>query len=178
MRFFPLILLLCFGCTVAKPVALRTAMSKAEPQSVNEPPPISIAVTNFNVSWPPSPDAGTLGYRLLWGPNKTGYADQYSGEMDFGIVTNATVTVPTGQRYYFAVVATNLVDLDSIPTDAISDPITVPLTFALYFPDPGNAIQSSRDTKRWAARAAVFNNGLYFVTETPGVRWEFYRVTQ
>jgi hypothetical protein len=177
MKFLPLILILLCGCrALDNKVVQMSSMPKVEKASLIPTAAIYIATTNFNISWPPSPDTNVVGQRLLWGPTRSGYADQYSGQMELGKQTNATVTVPTGARYYFAVIATNnLGDLDSLPTDAVSDPITVPLTFALYFPNPGTALQSTRDMKRWSARAAVFNNGLWFATEIPGVRWEFYR---
>lgn len=82
-------------------------------------------VSGVTLAWDPSPDASVAGYAIHYGTT----SGEYSGRVEVGNVTSATVSNLTeGTTYYFVATAYTPEGVESLPSNEVS--YAVPLTIA------------------------------------------------
>jgi hypothetical protein len=86
----------------------------------NTPPTVGLEVfgapREVTLAWDPNPEPDVVGYRLHYGTTSGGYSEM----VELVDATSATVSVPSGSLYYFAVTAYNSADLESLPSSEIA----------------------------------------------------------
>jgi hypothetical protein len=150
---------------------LVTMQSAAQPASTLDPrPSVSIAPPSVSLIW--NAVSNVVGYNVYVGFAHNSYERQVPVD-----TTEAEITgLNYGIKYHFAVTS---IDTNGLESDFSNDyPADVQTVLNLTFPQPGSALESSRDLMSWSPHAAHFTNGVWRVRINPAVTQEFYRTVQ
>lgn len=131
---------------------------------------VAIAPASVLLEWDAAPNAAA--YNV--------YAGLAHNSYDRVMATANTSIEVTGLSFGFTNhFSVTCVDTNGVESDFAPDLALAPTpALIIFFPQPGTALQSSRDLSTWTARDAVLTNGVWHVRMNPALPMEFYRTLQ
>jgi hypothetical protein len=148
------------------------------------------AAQSVTLGWDPSPDTNVVSYTVYYGVA----SGSYSSKISAGAATSATISgLREGQTYFFVVTASDVLNLESPPSEELSYSVPgvvliirriqlsgFPNAFFIGstgVPPPSWALQASADLRTWRTLTIGTASPVEVTVVTEGVPVLFFRLT-